>query len=306
MASTTAIEIAGMRLTSPDRIVYPDVGMTKRELAEYYVGVAPRMLPHVVDRPLTMVRCPDGHGGQCFFQKHWTVSLPDGLGIVQITDNGDEPEPYVYVRDVRGLVALVQYGVLEMHLWGSRVDDVETPDRVVFDLDPAPDVPWTQTLATARRTRKILASCGLESWLKTSGGKGLHVTVPIGRHGTWSDIHKFASLVTARLLEEDPEGLVDVATKAARPGRIYVDYQRNARGATVVAPWSTRARDGAPVSVPVPWTRAGTLLSGNAFGAADALRYAKRTRTDPWAAMRTSRQRLTAKVIDALMAHHTR
>lgn len=301
----TAIEVAGVRLTSPDRVVYPDVGLTKRELAEYYVAVAPRMLPHIVDRPISMVRCPDGQDGQCFYQKHWTVSLPDGLGLVDIADNDSEREPYVYVRDVRGLVALVQYGVLEIHLWGARVDDVEAPDRLVFDLDPAPDVPWTQTLLTARRTRKLLAACGLASWLKTSGGKGLHVTAPLDRRASWSDLHDFATLVTTRLLEEDPEGLVNVASKAARPGRIYVDFQRNARGATVVAPWSTRARAGAPVSVPVPWTRASTLLSGHAFAVADAMRYAARTRTDPWAALLETRQRLSAKVIDALMGPRT-
>lgn len=295
------MDVAGVTLTHPERIVFPDAGITKEELARYYVAVAPRMLPHIVGRPLSLVRCPQGQGGQCFYQKHWTHTVPPGLGTVDIEEDDDEPGDYVFVKDVAGLVALVQYGVLELHVWGARADDVDAPDRVVFDLDPAPDVEWPAVMATARDTRALLSGIGLESWLKTSGGKGLHVVVPIARRASWDDVRDFARLVTARLVERNSDGLVDVASKAARPGKIFIDYLRNARGATAVAPWSTRAREGAPVSVPLSWTAARTLESGGAVSLRAAAARAKKLRTDPWAALLASKQRLTASVMRALM-----
>jgi bifunctional non-homologous end joining protein LigD len=298
------MEVAGVTLTHPERVLFPGHAITKGDLAAYYEAVAPRMLPHIVDRPLTLVRCPQGQGKPCFYQKHWSTAIPAGLGSVEIEDDNeknDDAGPYVFVRDVRGLVALVQHGVLEIHLWGARQDKVDSPDRIVFDLDPAADVEWAAVLATALGTRKLLASCGLESWLKTSGGKGLHVVVPVARRVSWDDIHDFSRLVVARLMEGDPGRLVDVASKAARPGKIYIDYQRNARGATTVAPWSTRAREGAPVSVPVPWTRASALASGNARSIEAAAALARRSRTDPWAGLLASRQGLSAAIMKQLL-----
>ncbi|HYW33504.1 MAG TPA: non-homologous end-joining DNA ligase [Gemmatimonas sp.] len=293
-----------MTITHPERIVFPDPGITKGALAQYYATVAPRMLPHVAGRPLSLVRCPQGQGKPCFYQKHWANALPEGLGGVEIDDDNpenDELGPYVFVKDVRGLVALVQHGVLELHIWGARADKPDAPDRVVFDLDPAPDVPWSVVLETAQRTRRLLREYELDCWLKTSGGKGLHVVVPVTRRVSWNDVHDFSRLIVARLLHEAPDQLVDVASKAARPGKIYVDYQRNARGATAVAPWSTRARDGAPVSIPVPWTSASKLGSGNARGMEGAAALAKRMRSDPWADMLTSRQGISAATMQRLM-----
>lgn len=295
------MEIEGITLTHPERIVYPDAGITKEQLARYYVAVAPLMLPHMAGRPLSLMRCPQGQSGQCFYQKHWTHTVPPGLGTVDIEKDDDAPGDYVFVRDVRGLVALVQYGVLELHIWGARADDVDKPDRVVFDLDPAPDVEWAALMATARDVKTVLGGCGLDSWIKTSGGKGVHVVVPIVRRVSWDDVRDFARLVTAHLLERNSEGLVDVASKAARPGKIFIDYLRNARGATSVAPWSTRAREGAPVSVPLPWTQLRSLASGNAVALSAAASRAKRLRTDPWAGMLTSRQGLSAAVMRSLM-----
>ena len=298
------IEVAGVTVTNPDRVIFPGHDITKGALARYYAAVASRMLPHVVNRPLTLVRCPQGQGKPCFYQKHWANDIPDGLGGVDIEDDNasnDDAGPYVYVRDVRGLIALVQNGVLEIHLWGAQQDKPDRPDRVVFDLDPAPDVEWSTVLSTAQRTRSILAEHDLDCWLKTSGGKGLHVVVPVARRVTWEDAHDFSRLVVAKLMHEDPERIVNVASKAARPGKIYVDFQRNARGATTVAPWSTRAREGAPVSVPVPWTRASSLISGRARDINAAASYAKRMRTDPWAGMLTSKQALSASVMRGLM-----
>ncbi len=298
------LEVAGVTITHPERVVFPGHGITKGALAQYYEAVAPRMLPHVAGRPLSLVRCPQGQGKPCFYQKHWANEIPEGLGGVEIEDDNPSNDglgPYVFVEDVRGLVALVQHGVLELHIWGARADKPDAPDRVVFDLDPATDVPWSVVLETAKRTRRLLAEYDLECWLKTSGGKGLHVVVPVARRLSWDDVHDFSRLVVARLLHQMPEQLVDVASKAARPGKIYVDYQRNARGATAVAPWSTRARDGAPVSIPVPWASASKLVSGNARGMQDAAALARRMRSDPWADMLASRQGISAATMRRML-----
>jgi bifunctional non-homologous end joining protein LigD len=295
------VKIEGVEFTSPDRIIYPDRGITKRELAEYYVAIAPGMLPHAAKRPLSMVRCPQGQGAKCFYQKHWTHDVPPGVGIVDVREEGGESRPYVFVRDVRGLVSLVQYGVVEFHVWGARADRLDAPDRVVFELDPAPDVSWQRVVETAKSLRDLLASCGLDSWVKTTGGKGLHVVLPIARRVTWDDVHDFVRLATARMMIRHPDELVDVASKAKRQGRIFVDYLRNSRGATAIAPWSARARDGASASVPLEWPEVDTIGPGDSISLADATRRASKQRSDPWASMLTSRQQLTHKVMEQLL-----
>jgi len=293
--------VAGVTLTNPDRVLFDAQGITKRMLAEYYVRIAPRMLPHVIDRPLSIVRCPQGQGGPCFYQKHWTTALPPGVCTVDIQEEEGDRKPYLYIQDVQGLVSLVQFGVLEFHLWGARVGHVESPDRIIFDLDPAPDVPWARVANTALRLRALLKACGLASWLKTTGGKGLHVLVPIVPDVTWYDVHDFVRLATARMVADDPDGLVDVASKAARTDRIFVDYLRNSRGATAVAPWSCRSRPGAPVAVPVSWRTLKTLSAGDGVHVNEVSRYLSRARADPWRRVISDRQRLTEAVMELLM-----
>jgi bifunctional non-homologous end joining protein LigD len=292
--------VDGVTITNPDRVLYAEQGITKRTLAEYYVQVVSRMLPHVVDRPLSLVRCPQGQGGTCFYQKHWPNTLPAGVDTVDVREESGKREPYVVVRDGQGLVSLVQHGVLEVHTWGARADDIEHPDRVVFDLDPAPDVPWNRVVATARRLRALLTACGLTSWVKTTGGKGLHVVLPIAPDISWSDLHDFVRLATARLVADDPHGLIDTASKSARTGRIYIDYLRNGRGATAVAPWSTRAREGAPIAVPISWTQLERLDRGNGVSVADAGAWLSRFR-DPWVAMLRHEQHVTEAVMAQLL-----
>jgi bifunctional non-homologous end joining protein LigD len=293
--------VGGVEVSSPDRLVYPDQKITKRQLAEYYVAVAPLMLPHAAKRPISMVRCPQGLAAQCFYQKHWQHTLPSGLGTVDVVEEGGDTEPYVFVKDAAGLVALVQYGVMEVHLWGARADDVESPDRVVFDLDPAPDVPWRRVVDLAKEMRELLADCNLDSWVKTTGGKGLHVVVPIQRTVTWHDVHDFVRLVTAHMISRHPNELLDVASKAKRQGKIFIDYLRNSRGATAIAPWSTRSRDGAPVSIPYEWEQIDELDAGDSMRLADAAKLARSLRSDPWAEMLKSRQRITQKVMEFLL-----
>jgi len=291
--------VEGITITHPDRVVFEQSSVTKGQLAEYYAAIAPRMLPYVANRPLSLVRCPQGSASGCFYQKHWPGTLPDGVAMVDIAESDGTSSPHVYVRDARGLVALVQHGVLEFHVWGARVDNVEAPDRIVFDLDPADDVPWSRVVKTAFVVRELLQACGLESWVKTTGGNGIHVTVPIARRSSWDDVHEFVRLLTSQLVAADPSGLVDVASKAARPGRIFIDYLRNSRGATAVAPWSTRARDCAPISIPRSWNalRAMTTRPVCCLGGVELV---IKQRVNPWAAMLISRQSLTTRVVRVL------
>lgn len=295
------MKIADIELTSPDRVVYDSSGVTKQELAEYYAAVAPWMLPHAARRPISMVRCPAGQSKECFYQKHWSHTVPTGLDTVDVEESDGDVGQYVQVVNASGLVALVQYGVLEVHLWGTRVDKLESPDRIVFDLDPAPDVQWDRVVDTARNVRALLVECGLTAWVKTTGGKGLHVVVPIQRTVTWDDVHDFVRLTTAALMARYPRDLIDVASKAKRTGRIFIDYLRNNRGATAIAPWSTRAREGAPVAMPIAWEELDTITGGDVFDIAEALTRAAKLKKDPWASMLTSRQRLTQKTMEHLI-----
>jgi bifunctional non-homologous end joining protein LigD len=287
--------VEGVPITNPDRPVYPALGLTKLDVARYFARVASLMLPHVADRPLTFVRCPEGLASECFYQKHWTGKMPKTLGSVAITQRDGNRKPYVLVSDAAGIVTLAQWGILEVHTWGSRADDVERPDRLIFDLDPGPDVPWAAVRAAATGVRTVLDGLGLESWLKTSGGKGLHVVVPIDRSSTWAEAGRFAEAVAERLAREAPDRIVTTMAKADRPGKVLIDWMRNTRGATSVAPWSPRARPNAGVSVPIPWSRLGAVRSGDQ----DTIPSVRPPARDRWAPA-ALRQRLTRDMIDRL------
>lgn len=289
------VVIAGVSITHPDRIIYPETGLTKRHVAQHFADVAPQMLPHLVGRPLSLVRCPDGTAGECFFQKHWPGKPPTVLDTVSIRQS-DGVRPYIVVRDVAGLVTLAQWGVLEIHPWGARADDPERPDRITFDLDPGEGSPWSAMQEAARRLRTVLKSVGLESWLKTSGGKGLHVVVPVQRRVSWDGVSAFARAVAEYLAEEHPDDYVARARKSERQGRIFIDWLRNSRGATSVAPWSPRARPRAGVSVPVTWSALSKLTAGDQYTIAEWPRRAR----DPWQPMLKSRQGLSGHVAKAL------
>ncbi len=210
-------------LSHPDKVLYPELGLTKRELADYYELVSEVMLPHVINRPLTLLRCPEGRQKQCFFQKHPGESLAEGLVRVQVPAS-DGPSEYAAIADARGLPALVQMGALEVHLWGALASDAEHPDRLVFDLDPAPDLDFKATMAGARALRELLEELGLKSWLKTTGGKGLHVTVPITPRAGWDEIKEFCRAVAEELTRRDPERYLATMSKAKRHGKIFIDY----------------------------------------------------------------------------------
>ncbi|MES2306326.1 MAG: DNA ligase D [Gemmatimonadota bacterium] len=284
--------VAGVEISHPDRIVYPEAGITKLELARFLERFAPLMLPHVGNRPLSLVRCPEGIAEECFFQKHWTGKLPDSLTSVAITQSDRAKHPYVVVRDARGLVTLAQWGVMEIHPWGARADAPERPDRILFDLDPGPGVSWDDVRSATFGLRSLLDELGLDSWVKTSGGKGLHIMVPIARTATWKEVASFAQAVAVHMATHFPDRFIAKASKAARRGVIFVDWLRNTRGATAVGTWSPRARVEAGVSVPISWRALASIASGNQH-TLPTLQDAPLPRSDPWRAVLESRQRLT-------------
>jgi len=278
-------------LSHPDKLLYPELGLTKRELADYYELVSEVMLPHVINRPLTLLRCPEGRQKQCFFQKHPGKALAEGLVRVQAPSSDGESE-YAAITDARGLPALVQMGALEVHLWGALANDAEHPDRLVFDLDPAPDLDFAATIAGARALRQLLQELGLKSWVKTTGGKGLHVTVPIVPQAGWDEIKDFCRAVAEELTRRDPARYLATMSKAKRQGKIFIDYLRNARGATFIAPYSTRAREGAPIAMPVEWEDLSAQFKPERFNVRSAKKYLNERRIDPFASLLKARQKL--------------
>jgi len=296
-AQAGTVRVAGVTITHPDRVLFPEQGLTKQALAEFYMTVAPLALPHVADRPLSLLRCPRGRARTCFFQKHLGPGAPDAIGAVEVPEQ-DGTELYPLVREAAGMVGLVQLGVLEVHPWGSRADRLERPDRLILDLDPAPDVPFDRVKDAARVMREVLADLGLESFVKTTGGKGLHVVAPLDRRADWDTLKGFSRAIAQLLERSAPKDYVATASKAKRGGRIFVDWLRNGPGATAVAPYVTRARPGAPVATPLAWEELDTLTSGAAWTVVNfPERLAQVRRADPWAGFFEQRQTLTAAAL---------
>ena len=281
------------RITHPERVVFEGATYTKGDVADYYRSVAKWLLPELRDRPLSLLRCPDGSQGECFFQKHHAGSLGEHVRAIALKQKSGS-EQYLYIDSIEGVIDLVQMSTLEFHPWGARVDDPEKPDRLVFDLDPGDGVRWPAVVAAARDLRAKLKQAGLESFVRLSGGKGLHVVVPITRGSSWDDVHAFCEAFSGAMAEHAPERYVATMSKAKRPGRIFIDWLRNTRGATSVASWSLRARKGAPVAVPLRWEELGKLKRPDAFDLDAAKQRAARLRKDPWEGFAGLRQRLPA------------
>jgi bifunctional non-homologous end joining protein LigD len=284
----------GVTLTNPDRVFWPLDRITKRDLAAYYDRVAPLMLPHVLGRPLSMVRCPGGLGelpagvrqgrgrvGECFFHKHPGDDFPGPFTRISITESGG-PAPYLAVSEAASLTALAQMGTLEIHVWGSTWPDIERPDVLVFDLDPDPAVDWPALAGAARLVREVLRAAGLESFVKTTGGKGLHVTAPVTPNAGWDEVRLFCRQVAEAVVEQAPDRLTANMSKAKRTGKIYIDYVRNNRGATSIAPYSTRARERAPVAVPLRWTELSGQIRPDTFTVSDLAARLSRLKGGPW------------------------
>jgi bifunctional non-homologous end joining protein LigD len=278
---------ADMHLTHPDRVYWPDAGVTKRDLADYYVAVWERIKPHIVGRALSLVRCPEGIDGERFFQKHIAANIKSSP-LRRVVAGKDHD--VIAVETLADLLALVQYAALEIHVRGSRLDSLETCDRIIFDLDPGEGVAWPQMIAAARETRERLRAVKLESFVKLSGGKGVHVAVPIA-DADWGAAKRFAQRIATAMSADSPKLYLATMTKALRKGRVFVDYFRNSREATAVAPYSTRARPGAPVAAPVSWERLSRTTGGNDFSVRDIT---ARLKDDAWAEIGKVRQKLPA------------
>ncbi|MEQ9329860.1 DNA ligase D [Thalassobaculum sp.] len=288
--------IGGVRLSHPDRVLFPGQGITKRELARYLQSVAGRMLPYVADRLVSLVRCPQGRARQCFFQRHDGAGLPGRFKRLPVKGKDGSEENYVYLTEPKALVEAAQMGVLELHVWGSRIDDLERPDRIVFDLDPDESVKFAAVKEAAGTMREALDALGLRSFPLLTGGKGIHVVVPITRRHGWTIAKAFARALAQRFAEDDPDRYVATMSKARRRGRIFIDYFRNDRTATAIAPYSPRAREGAPVAWPVAWDDIAGIEAANAF----SVRNADPEAPDPWDGYREVRQSLKAASLRAL------
>ena len=345
--------VAGVRITSPDRLLYPEVGLTKLGLARYYASVAPRMLPYVVQRPLTLVRCPEGTAAACFFQRHASEGFSEAVLRVPIEEE-QGVATYMAITSLAGLISLVQMDVLEVHVWGARLGALETPDRLIFDLDPDPELPFMAVIDAARHVRDQLDALGLRSFVKTTGGKGLHVVAPLapGEHSqspsggadhpgqpaagrlssgayhqnqpaagpasggadqpaqpppewssggggqldtpaagpTWEEVRGLARAIAEAIARASPDRFTASASRSERTGKIYIDYLRNSRGATSVAPFSTRRHAGAPVSMPLRWDELTPRLRANRYTASNARQRLAALRGDPWEGFAEIRQ----------------
>jgi bifunctional non-homologous end joining protein LigD len=271
--------IAGVNITHPERVIDTPSGLTKLELARYHERVSEWMLPYAIDRPLALVRCPDGDAGACFFQKQ----KPKGTGR-SVAQRRIGAHDVVYAKDLRGLIELVQFNAVEFHGWGARAGAPKRPDWIVMDLDPDPSLPFSTVIDAAFEVRDALASVGLRSFVKTTGGKGLHVVAPLrpAARAGWDAVKRFTQGVATALATRSPERYVATMSKARRVGRIFVDYLRNGEGATAILPYSPRSRPGATVAVPVAWENL-RRIDPQAFTVRETDRWLGRRKRDPWA-----------------------
>jgi bifunctional non-homologous end joining protein LigD len=297
-AGIKAAEAAGIKLTSPDRVVYPGQGVTKADLVAYYAAVADRMLPYIENRPLSLLRCPQGRAKYCFFQKHDTGGFPDAMKSVLIAEKDGEKEDYFYIDDVAGLIAGTQMNVLEWHLWGSRIKDVEKPERIIFDIDPDEGLGFEHVRSAATDIRDELEGWGLQSFPLISGGKGVHVIAPLRPTTEWPEVKAFCKTFAQRLADKYPDRFTANMSKAKRKGKLFIDYLRNERGSTAIAPWSSRSRQGAPAAVPVTWQELDTITAANQFTLAAAAERAKKP--DPWKGYFDTTQSITKAMRSAV------
>jgi bifunctional non-homologous end joining protein LigD len=268
-------------LTNLEKVLYPEIGLRKGDILAYYAVVADRMLPDLAGRVLTLVRCPDGRDRHCFFQKHATDGVPKIVQRVPIEEAGKK-EPYMAVRDLAGLLALPQLGALEIHAWVAHADKVERPDQLVFDVDPDVGLAWDRVVEATADLRATLRDDGIESFVKTTGGKGLHVVAPVERRRTWDEHKEYSRQVAERLAERSPDRYTTSIRKRDRTGRIFLDYLRNGRGATAVVAYSTRAREGATVATPLTWEELEAGVDPHDFTVESVPRRIARQERDPW------------------------
>nr|WP_245432680.1 non-homologous end-joining DNA ligase [Mesorhizobium loti] len=275
----TSADKSAVQLTHPERVYWEDAGVTKAGLADYYAEAWPRMAPFVTGRPLALLRCPEGTAGQCFFQKHaWRGHAKEILTVQDPNDNSEEP--ILAIDSFDGLIGLVQAATLEIHPWQAPLADLEHPDQIVMDLDPGEGISWQDLIDAALEVRTRLQKAGLNAFVKTTGGKGIHVVAPLKPVTGWEDVKAFAKAIADDMASDSPDRYVATITKSKRAGHILIDYLRNQRGATAVAPYASRARASAPVSMPLEWDELGPLAGSAHFTVNNAS--SRLGAVDPW------------------------
>ena len=284
-------KIEGVAISHPDRVIFPDLGITKRQLIEYYASVAEWILPHIANRPLSLLRCPGGIAGECFFQKHFSTGMK-GIKRVPIKEKSGTSE-YLVLRDAHDLVLLIQEGVVEIHPWGATADDPNSPDQFIFDFDPAPGLPFTAVVDAAKTMRDYLAAMKIESFCKTTGGKGLHVVAPLKRDIDWAELKAITKKIASNFATAAPDRFTINPLKRERNNRMFLDYLRNDRGSTAVAPYVVRARPGATISLPLDWNEVNARLDPSRYTLASVPKLLAK-RKDPWAGMTKHRQTIAA------------
>ncbi|WP_108395494.1 DNA ligase D [Devosia submarina] len=292
---------AGVKLSHPEKVLYPGTGITKAHLAAYYALVAERMLPHLRDRPLSLVRDTDGDLTKTFFQKHHLPGMPDAIGSGELQKMSGKSNRILWIEDLAGLLVGVQMNTLEFHVWGGTRQKAERPERMVFDIDPDEDLGFGEVKQAAFDIRDVLGALGLQSWPLLSGGKGIHVVVPLVPQADWNEVKSFCQAFAEMLARTDPHRFVANMSKVRRKGRMFLDYLRNGQGATAICPWSTRARAGGTVAVPVRWDELEQLERANAF---DVFAAAERAQgPDAWEGYFEVEQALSAQVQAVVRSH---
>jgi len=295
------LEVRGIRITNPDRVMYDAPTLTKLDIARYYDTIAPAMMPHVEGRPLTLVRCGAGILGDCIFMKHSKLWAFPSLKRVKIPEKAKIGD-YLVIETAEGIVGLAQMDILEIHTWNTRYQRVELPDRIILDLDPGPDVGWPAVVAAAKLVRRMMRTLDLESFVKTTGGRGLHVVIPVAPREDWSVCLDFARAAAEALVRHDRKQFTTTFAKRGRERQILIDYMRNNRTNTSIAAFSTRARKGAPVSMPISWTELTARLDPASFTVKTAPARLAKQRTNPWADYFRLKQRLPKHGTQALDA----
>jgi bifunctional non-homologous end joining protein LigD len=285
-----------VNLSHPDKLLYPDVNITKLDLANYYNKISEWILPYITNRPLTLLRCPNGQKKKCFYQRHLMVKT-ENLHAITLTDKTHKREPYLYVKNKLGLMALIQLGVLEIHPWASQIDKLEKPDYITFDLDPGSDTEWKKLIETAFLIKEHLQKINLQSFVKTTGSKGLHVVVPIKRLYSWEKIKVFAHTFAQYLALQNPQLIVANMSKMKRKGKIFVDYLRNQRGASSIAPYSTRIRANAAVATPLNWDELTTRIKSDTFTVKNLPQRLAKLKRDPWSDFFILKQKLSLPMV---------
>jgi bifunctional non-homologous end joining protein LigD len=281
--------IGNIRISSAGRKILDDPPLTKGDVAHYYAAITDFILPEIAGRPVSLIRCPDRLDSGCFYQRHRAPGMPEAIRGIRI--EGKDREPYVAIDDLDGLLSLIQFGGIELHPWGARADRPDRPDRLIFDLDPAPELPFSRVVAAAHELRERFVALKLQSFVKTTGGKGLHVILPIDRRYDWPTAKAFAGGIARAMEADSPKAYTATLSKKARTGRIFVDFLRNDRTSTAVAAYSLRGRPGAPVAMPIAWEEVTETLDPKRFSIMTAVGIAK-GRADPWGELAKLRQRL--------------